>query len=163
MAGRQSALVIQRSTGVRFRFSQKCRFTCKRKGTLKQMLIFMNRMNSLRWSSGNHNLRRDVQKTESNFVAWIFRQIGCTEPELFEMFKTKSECNGGINILWSWRIPSDQWLHTSIGGNFKTMPELMPLKKAPQGSRNRLRMKNSLGKSRPVYGSGSQCAIYNVY
>ena len=47
----------------------------EKEGNNKQMLIFMNRMDLLRGSSGNHNLRRDVQKTESNFVAWISESL----------------------------------------------------------------------------------------
>ena len=58
----------------------------EKEGNNKQMLIFMNRMDLLRGSSGNNNLRRDVQKTGSNFVMWISEKIGCRNLNLWLHF-----------------------------------------------------------------------------
>lgn len=43
----------------------------EKEGNNKQMLIFMNRMDLLLGSSGNHNLRHDGQKIDSDFTTWI--------------------------------------------------------------------------------------------
>ena len=91
-------------------------------GNNKQMLIFMNRMDLLRGSSGNNNLRRDVQKTGSNFVMWISEKIGCRNLNLWLHFINSNLMAGSIccgqpgyrqtgdyipvfvDIIWIWSV-----------------------------------------------------------
>lgn len=49
----------------------------EKEGECEQTPIFMNRMDLLRESRGNHNLHHDVLQTESSLISRIFQKIGC--------------------------------------------------------------------------------------
>jgi len=62
----------------------------EKEGNNKQMLVFMNRMDLMRGSSGNHNLRHDSQKDRLKLHYVDLRKNDCRNLS-FLLFFIKSE------------------------------------------------------------------------